>query len=130
MVRNLEKPEVIQPKDITVIVLTSTLHPSPSTTTTTLSTTQNEEHLYEMPIQRGDDAIDTPDIKFNPTTDAYVPQTAPSIRAATISRLVERLAYDRYSDINYLKSFMMTYRSFMTPYQLLEKLTLRYFAFL
>ena len=129
MVRNLEKPEVIRPEDVTIIALTSALHLL-STTTTTLSTTQNEEHLYKMPLQRSDDAIDTADIKFNPTTDAYVPQTAPSIRAATISRLVERLAYDRYSDINYLKSFMMTYRSFMTPYQLLEKLTLRYFAFL
>lgn len=45
-----------------------------------------------------------------------------------MDRLIERLTYPKYPDISFQKSFLLVYRSFMTPTQLLEKLTFRYCA--
>jgi len=52
----------------------------------------------------------------------------PKIKAATVDRLIERLTYPKYPDVAFQKCFLLVYRSFMTPTQLLEKLTFRYCA--
>jgi hypothetical protein len=50
----------------------------------------------------------------------------PLIKAATLTKLVERLTFEEYPDPSYLQAFMLTYRSFTTPIQLLNILTARY----
>lgn len=50
----------------------------------------------------------------------------PQIKAATPDRLVQRLTYQKHPDVEYMIAFLLTYRSFMSPIELLEKLILRY----
>eukprot|EP01103_Thecamoeba_quadrilineata_P006394 TRINITY_DN1611_c0_g1_i1.p1 TRINITY_DN1611_c0_g1~~TRINITY_DN1611_c0_g1_i1.p1 ORF type:complete len:923 (+),score=205.66 TRINITY_DN1611_c0_g1_i1:75-2843(+) len=49
-----------------------------------------------------------------------------SVRAGTIVRLVEMLAHDSYLDTEYMVAFLLTYRSFTTPEELLQLLISRY----
>jgi son of sevenless-like protein len=48
------------------------------------------------------------------------------VRAANVDRLVERLTSSTYSDVLFRDSFLLTYRSFMTSTELMEKLIDRY----
>jgi hypothetical protein len=48
------------------------------------------------------------------------------VTAATIPKLIELLTYEAYPDTLYTKAFLLTYRSFITPTELLERLILRY----
>ncbi|KNC52088.1 uncharacterized protein AMSG_00916 [Thecamonas trahens ATCC 50062] len=48
--------------------------------------------------------------------------------AGTLAKLVERLTYHRYPDPMYLSAFLLTYRSFTTPPQLLDLLEQRFNA--
>ena len=48
------------------------------------------------------------------------------IKAATVNKLIERISYDGDIDTNLVKQFLLTYRSFLKPSELLEKLILRY----
>jgi RasGEF domain/RasGEF N-terminal motif len=50
----------------------------------------------------------------------------PPIYAGDINRLVQRLTHAKYPDVEFQKQFLLTYRSFMTPAELLERLVLRY----
>lgn len=65
---------------------------------------------------------DLEDIKFSSRDSTQQPQ----IRAATIEKLVERLTYEKYPDPNMVTTFLLTYRSFMTPSELLSQLDRRY----
>eukprot|EP01088_Endostelium_zonatum_P008719 TRINITY_DN21878_c0_g1_i1.p1 TRINITY_DN21878_c0_g1~~TRINITY_DN21878_c0_g1_i1.p1 ORF type:complete len:694 (+),score=167.19 TRINITY_DN21878_c0_g1_i1:80-2161(+) len=49
------------------------------------------------------------------------------IKAGTLAKLVERLTYPNYTDQDYLKAFLLTYRSFMTPQDLMRFLMVRYY---
>eukprot|EP01088_Endostelium_zonatum_P000320 TRINITY_DN10600_c0_g1_i1.p1 TRINITY_DN10600_c0_g1~~TRINITY_DN10600_c0_g1_i1.p1 ORF type:complete len:954 (-),score=229.03 TRINITY_DN10600_c0_g1_i1:44-2905(-) len=102
--------------------------------------------LYNLPLKPAPEGKDTSEIKFQEPDNTDAPEAeaeqsdiqnkersgtnfcakAQVIRAATVNRLVERLAYDSYSDNQFQRSFFLTYRSVMTPKQLLEKLALRY----
>jgi hypothetical protein len=65
---------------------------------------------------------DSDDIKFSKEDEAQIPK----IKAATIDKLIERLTYDGHPDISFMKQFLTTYRSFLKPSELMEKLILRY----
>lgn len=48
------------------------------------------------------------------------------IRAGTLNQLLIRLTHEKSSDMNFLKAFINTYRSFTTPETLLNKLLQRF----
>eukprot|EP01094_Clydonella_sp_ATCC50884_P016857 TRINITY_DN2846_c0_g1_i1.p1 TRINITY_DN2846_c0_g1~~TRINITY_DN2846_c0_g1_i1.p1 ORF type:complete len:1130 (-),score=536.32 TRINITY_DN2846_c0_g1_i1:96-3485(-) len=50
----------------------------------------------------------------------------PIIKGGTIDRLVERLTFPAYADLEYLKAFMLTYRSFTSPLEFMGMLKQRY----
>ena len=47
-------------------------------------------------------------------------------RGGTLTKLVERLTFDKYVDTNYLQQFLLTYRTFTSPRELLALLVERY----
>lgn len=48
------------------------------------------------------------------------------VRAGTLNRLVEKLTDEVLPDLNFVPTFLLTYRSFTTPKRLLEKLQQRF----
>ena len=50
----------------------------------------------------------------------------PPIKGGTVVKLVERVTYDKHPDMNYMMAFLMSYRTFTTPSELLEFLDSRF----
>eukprot|EP00300_Choanocystis_sp_HF-7_P002478 c11883_g1_i1.p1 GENE.c11883_g1_i1~~c11883_g1_i1.p1 ORF type:complete len:998 (-),score=287.97 c11883_g1_i1:32-2773(-) len=75
-----------------------------------------------------EDGEDTDDIKFVHEKDTGPPGQSryPQVRAASIEKLVERLTYEKFPDTEYVQAFMLTYRSFTSPLDLLELIIQRY----
>ncbi|KJE92340.1 hypothetical protein CAOG_03326 [Capsaspora owczarzaki ATCC 30864] len=59
-------------------------------------------------------------------SSASIGTELPGIRAASLDKLVQRLTHHSISDANFAANFLMTYRAFSTPAELLEKLIHRY----
>lgn len=65
---------------------------------------------------------ETEEIKFSYVGKDHRPQ----VRTATVNKLIERLTYPSDEDIYFQKIFLTTYRQFLKPSELLEKLIIRY----
>jgi hypothetical protein len=50
----------------------------------------------------------------------------PQVQAATIDRLIERLTYEDYTDAKFIHVFLLTYRSILSPIDLMERLFIRF----
>lgn len=50
----------------------------------------------------------------------------PPIKGGTVVKLVERVSYDKSTDMNYMMAFLMTYKTFSTPEELLDLLDKRW----
>ena len=50
----------------------------------------------------------------------------PRIKLATLEKLVERLTFEEYPDMEFVEAFMLTYRSFTSPLELMELIVARY----
>ncbi|KAL9647807.1 hypothetical protein ABK040_001333 [Willaertia magna] len=50
----------------------------------------------------------------------------PEIKCATVEKLIERVTYHKNYDNAYLYAFLLTYRSFISPHELMDKLINRY----
>eukprot|EP01099_Mayorella_cantabrigiensis_P002786 TRINITY_DN2238_c0_g1_i1.p1 TRINITY_DN2238_c0_g1~~TRINITY_DN2238_c0_g1_i1.p1 ORF type:complete len:767 (-),score=215.63 TRINITY_DN2238_c0_g1_i1:41-2341(-) len=74
------------------------------------------------PENTNEDA-DNSDIRFSEKKEG---DQYPQIKAGTVNKLVERLTFQKYPDMAFQKAFLLTYRSFMTPMDLMEKLILRF----
>jgi len=71
--------------------------------------------------------FDEPDSELNLV---FIPETAqqprPVVRGGTLEKLVQRLTYEKYPDTDFVTAFLLTYRSFTTPPELLALLIARY----
>lgn len=80
--------------------------------------------LEEEDLESTKYPFDEPDsdenIQFMESTDP------PTIRAATLTKLIERLTFDEYADVDYLADFLLTFRSFTSPNELLSLLKQRF----
>lgn len=69
---------------------------------------------------------DSPEnIEWMDSTDEESDQ-AMEIKCATLDKLIERVTYHKNYDNAYLYAFLLTYRSFTTPHELMDKLIARY----
>lgn len=60
------------------------------------------------------------------TTDKNMVVVDGQLKQATVNQLVRKLTSEVESDVQFLKCFLMTYHSFMTPSRLLAKLVDRF----
>ncbi len=85
-------------------------------------------------LQTTDDPFTEPDspeniVFLDPSeekVEVLVQSDAPLIKAATLPKLIERLTWHEYADTHYLEAFMMTFKTFTTPRELLSLLIKRF----
>jgi len=97
---------------------------------------------FRASVQLGGDALqrateewdeETPYPFDEPDSEAnlvFTPETAnqprPVVKGGTLEKLVQRLTYEKYPDTDFMNAFLLTYRSFTTPPELLALLIARY----
>lgn len=62
----------------------------------------------------------------SPQNIVFSPSEPDKVIAGSLNKLIERLTEAQTSDLAFVKTFLLTYQSFVTPKQLLEKLIERY----
>eukprot|EP01098_Paradermamoeba_levis_P016727 TRINITY_DN9231_c0_g1_i1.p1 TRINITY_DN9231_c0_g1~~TRINITY_DN9231_c0_g1_i1.p1 ORF type:complete len:652 (-),score=199.83 TRINITY_DN9231_c0_g1_i1:128-2083(-) len=85
-----------------------------------------EEHLYNMGWLEEEKEVEDVNIWEEPEVNNIAYDNNKDIKAASLNKLVERLTSEKNLDLNYVKTFLMTYQSFTTPEKLLSKLIQRY----
>eukprot|EP01133_Synstelium_polycarpum_P008684 gene8684-10202_t len=99
-----------------------------------LKLTEREELLYQMDLLEDEDVDDGVNIWDEPEENIVIEmvrnpeddQDEEVVKSGSLNKLVERLTHDAKVDLQFLKTFLMTYQSFCTPEKLLNKLIQRY----
>jgi hypothetical protein len=81
-----------------------------------------ETILFEQPINSFNQQQSKLDNNFNP----YLSSEGLAIKAATLLKLIERLTHHLYLHPKFSSTFLMFFREFCTPKQLLDLLSIRY----
>lgn len=76
--------------------------------------------IYRFAEEDSEETIMFDDVKDNTQNQGQL------IKAGTIHKLVERLTYHEYADPTFVRTFLMTYRSFCKPSELLDLLMQRH----
>eukprot|EP00005_Dracoamoeba_jomungandri_P005656 CAMPEP_0174249828 /NCGR_PEP_ID=MMETSP0439-20130205/159_1 /TAXON_ID=0 /ORGANISM="Stereomyxa ramosa, Strain Chinc5" /LENGTH=845 /DNA_ID=CAMNT_0015329741 /DNA_START=94 /DNA_END=2628 /DNA_ORIENTATION=- len=89
-----------------------------------------EEHLTDLEILEEEPAGKGINIWFEGSdgTISFSEKHENCIHAATLNKLVEHLTSEKHIDMTYKRAFLMTYKTFTTPENLLTKLIERYFV--
>ena len=84
---------------------------------------ENETEVCALDAQRHCPLEEDPEIRFGIKEDDW--QT-PEVRAGTIDKLIEYLTHEKYADVEFRNTFLLTYRTLMNPVDLLSRLIDRY----
>ncbi|EGG18415.1 Ras guanine nucleotide exchange factor [Cavenderia fasciculata] len=95
---------------------------------------EREELLYQMDLLEDEDEGDGVNIWEEPVENIIIDsvrnteddQDEEVVKSGSLNKLVERLTHESKVDLQFLKTFLMTYQSFCTPEKLLNKLVQRY----
>nr|AAN46870.1 nucleotide exchange factor RasGEF A [Dictyostelium discoideum] len=106
--------------------------------------TEREELLFQMDLLEDEDEDDGVNIWDEPTENIITEKVHTTeydinkskenkddqddevVKFASLNKLVEHLTHDSKHDLQFLKTFLMTYQSFCTPEKLMSKLQQRY----
>ncbi|KAF2069090.1 hypothetical protein CYY_009588 [Polysphondylium violaceum] len=95
---------------------------------------EREEIFFQMGLLEDEDQDDGVNIWDEPTENIYIEtvrndedhQDDEIVKSGSLNKLVEHLTHDCKVDIQFLKTFLMTYQSFCSPEKLMNKLIQRY----
>jgi len=95
---------------------------------------EREEIFYQMGLLEDEDQDDGVNIWDEPAENIYIEpirnedgqQEDEIVKSGSLNKLVEHLTHDCKVDIQFLKTFLMTYQSFCSPEKLMNKLIQRY----
>eukprot|EP01102_Stenamoeba_stenopodia_P019992 TRINITY_DN765_c0_g1_i2.p1 TRINITY_DN765_c0_g1~~TRINITY_DN765_c0_g1_i2.p1 ORF type:complete len:733 (-),score=247.38 TRINITY_DN765_c0_g1_i2:175-2373(-) len=86
-----------------------------------------KRRLNQLQLPELNTSVKAPqDEGLDATSNSLVLNEDGSIKGGTVQKLVEMLTHEQYMDPDYLTAFLLTYRSFTTSSDVMEKLVLRY----
>ncbi|EFA85873.1 Ras guanine nucleotide exchange factor [Heterostelium album PN500] len=105
------------------LVRTSSVAPKP----VGLSTSAGRPSTPTLLAAAEDDAFEEPENLDDPNLVLIKSETgAYLVKGGTLERLVQRLSYDKSHDTDFASAFLLTYRSFTTPIELMDMLIKSY----
>jgi len=105
----------------TVVENTSGTSPPSITTTTTTTTTNSNVETLSTIIQ--EEFSNRTDIILCPTS---IQKNRIKVKSATLDALIELLTHHRISQPDFIETFLLTYKSFVSPLVVLDKLIEKY----